>query len=116
MEEAEGKHTPSAAARLEPSQIQEEGLTSGRLASTVLPISLWGGEALMSEGGTQVQSSSDTHRAPAFFSENSLTRKSASWWGWKVVGTSRYSPGGSVNRSDTSRVLMYVLLRAFDVW
>lgn len=48
----------------------------------------------------------NTHRASAFFSEKIRTRKSASWWGWKVVGTSRYFPGGSVKRSDTSRMLM----------
>lgn len=48
----------------------------------------------------------NTHRVPAFFSEKMRTRKSASWWGWKVVGTSRYFPGGRVKRSDTSLMLM----------
>lgn len=47
-----------------------------------------------------------THRVFAAFSEKILTRKSASWCGWKVVGTSRYFPGGNVKRSDTSRRLM----------
>lgn len=49
--EAESKHTPSAPAGPKTSPVQGGGLTSGRSASTLLPISLWGGEADMRGGG-----------------------------------------------------------------
>ena len=47
----------------------------------------------------------DTHRALAFFSENTLRQKSPSWKGSKVAGTTTYSPGGSRTRAETSRRL-----------
>lgn len=47
----------------------------------------------------------DTHRALAFFSENTLRQKSPSWKGSKVAGTTTYSPGGSCTRAETSRRL-----------
>lgn len=47
-----------------------------------------------------------THRARAFFSENTRRQKSPSLKGSKVDGTTRYSPGGSRTRPHTSRRLM----------
>lgn len=48
----------------------------------------------------------------ACFSENTLRMKLPFLWGWKVEGIMAYSPGGSLKRSHTSRVLMNVLLMA----
>lgn len=48
----------------------------------------------------------------ACFSENTLRMKRPFLWGWKVEGMTAYSPGGSLKRSHTSRVLMKVLLMA----
>lgn len=91
VEEAASKHTSSVPSELKRSQCPDEQLTSGRSASTVLPISLWERSSQEWRRYSAVfwYRLSDTHRAPAFFSENIRTRKSASWWGWKVVGTSR---------------------------
>lgn len=52
----------------------------------------------------------------AFFSEKILKQKSASWWGSKVLGIRMYSPGGSLNRPDTSLRLMKDLLLACEAW
>lgn len=48
----------------------------------------------------------------ACFSENTLRMKLPFLWGWKVEGTMAYSPGGSLKRSHTSRVLMKLPLMA----
>lgn len=52
----------------------------------------------------------------ASFSENTLRTNFPFLWGWKVEGMMAYSPGGSLKRSHTSRVLMKVLLIATAFW
>lgn len=57
-----------------------------------------------------------TYSELAGFSENTLSVKSASFWGSNVEGTMMYSPAGSRKRELTSRRLMKSSERALDPW